>query len=137
MFKLLSLKKLVIGGICAAVVIGIIFTGRYLIRVQKYKSTVAEIKVTNIDVSKIKDGVYTGSCDALIIGAKVKVEVKDHKISSISFIEHKYDRGKPAEAILQRVVSAQSLEVDTVSGATNSSRVILKAIENALVKGQE
>lgn len=34
------------------------------------------------------------------------------------------------------VVNAQSLQVDTISGATNSSKTILKAMENALISGQ-
>ena len=44
----------------------------------------------------------------------------------------KYDKGKPAKAIVPKIVDAQSLEVDAVAGATNSSKVIKKAIENAL-----
>lgn len=40
--------------------------------------------------------------------------------------------GKPAEAIVEDIVENQSIEVDAVSGATNSSRVIMKACENAL-----
>ncbi|NOW05431.1 uncharacterized protein with FMN-binding domain [Clostridium beijerinckii] len=35
------------------------------------------------------------------------------------------------------VVKAQSLQVDTISGATNSSKTILKAIENALKPNQK
>jgi len=41
-------------------------------------------------------------------------------------------KGKPAEAIVDSVVAAQSLQVDIVSGATLSSKCILKAIEVAL-----
>jgi len=88
-------------------------------------------------LNKVKDGSYIGDCNAYIIDSKVKVEVKNHKITDISFVEHKYDRGKPAEAILPKVIAKQSLEVDTISGATNSSKVILKSIEKALLQGQE
>jgi uncharacterized protein with FMN-binding domain len=45
--------------------------------------------------------------------------------------------GRPAEAITERVVAAQTTQVDAVSGATGSSRVILKAIENAVHKAKE
>ncbi|HHY93241.1 MAG TPA: FMN-binding protein [Firmicutes bacterium] len=34
--------------------------------------------------------------------------------------------------VIQRVLQQQALDVDTVSGATSSSKTILKAIENAL-----
>ena len=59
---------------------------------------------------------------------------KQEKISNINILEHKNERGTPAEIIPKKVVDAQSLKVDVVSGATNSSKVILKAIENALTK---
>jgi uncharacterized protein with FMN-binding domain len=37
--------------------------------------------------------------------------------------------------MLPRVIDAQSLAVDAVSGSTYSSKVVLKAIETALKKG--
>jgi len=37
-----------------------------------------------------------------------------------------------AELITDMVIDSQSLKVDVVSGATYSSKIILKAIENAL-----
>jgi uncharacterized protein with FMN-binding domain len=46
-------------------------------------------------------------------------------------------KGKPAEVIPQKVMDAQSLQVDTISGVTSSSKVILKAIEKALVSASE
>jgi uncharacterized protein with FMN-binding domain len=56
----------------------------------------------------------------------------NHKIEYIELVKHKNGRGGPAEIIPIKVVEAQSLDVDIVSGATSSSKVILKAIENAL-----
>jgi uncharacterized protein with FMN-binding domain len=41
-------------------------------------------------------------------------------------------RGKPAETLARLVVERQTLELDAVSGATASSKAILKAGENAL-----
>ncbi len=40
-----------------------------------------------------------------------------------------------AEIITDKVIDTQSLQVDAISGATYSSKTILKAIENALKKG--
>ncbi len=58
--------------------------------------------------------------------------VKNHQITEIELVKHKSGRGAPAEIIPSKVVEAQTLQVDAVSGATYSSKVILKAIENAL-----
>jgi uncharacterized protein with FMN-binding domain len=66
---------------------------------------------------------------------RVRATVSGGRIASIEILKHFNGQGKPAEAIVPRVVEAQSLGVDTVSGATHSSLTILKAIENALKKG--
>lgn len=125
-------KRIIIGLISIGVIIGGVLGFQYLEKVQEYKRIVKEIKIGKLDLDRVSDGRYIGSCDALIIGAKVEVTIKDHRITGITLLEHKTERGKPAEVIPARVVKAQSLQVDTVTGATNSSKVILKAIENAV-----
>ena len=130
-----NVKKIVLGMVCIMVLTVGILGGRYLISVQKYKKIIRESKISSVDLSKVSDGKYTGSCDAVYVGAKVSVTVKDHKIEDIILLNHKNERGKPAEVIIQKVIDAQSLQVDSVSGATNSSKVILKSIENALKSG--
>ena len=133
---MINVKKIVVGSICIFILVIVIFGGKYLISVEKYKEAVKDIKISNVDLSKISDGKYIGSCDALFVAAEVSVTVKNHKITGISLLKHKTERGKPAEVIPGNVVKAQSLEVDTISGATNSSKVILKSIENALKSGK-
>lgn len=43
---------------------------------------------------------------------------------------------KVAETIIDKIIDEQKIDVDAVSGATNSSTVIKKAVENAL-KGEQ
>jgi len=107
-------------------------TGFYFYRIGVYQSIVAEIVVTTPDLGAVEDGTYQGSFDAFEVAATVEVAVKDHKITAITILRHKTDRGRKAEVITAEVITAQSLQVDTISGATNSSKVILKAIEMAL-----
>lgn len=97
-----------------------------------YQKQVADITISNVDISKAADGTYTGSYEVLWVAAEVRVTIKNHKIEGIELVSHKNGRGTSAEIIPVKVVEAQSLEVDIVSGATSSSKVILKAIENAL-----
>jgi uncharacterized protein with FMN-binding domain len=40
------------------------------------------------------------------------------------------------EALYDRVIEAQSLQVDTISGATLTSKAYLQAVENALIQAQ-
>jgi uncharacterized protein with FMN-binding domain len=100
--------------------------------IQEISEEVKSIQIQNIDLSNVRDGVYTGEYSFKdLVGAKVKVTVKDNEISNITLVEHKNGLGKKAESITDSVIGAQSLEVDVVSGATASSTIILKAIENA------
>jgi uncharacterized protein with FMN-binding domain len=83
-------------------------------------------------MSKISDGVYEGSCSVFPVSVKVEVAVENHTITNINLVEHKNGKGSAAEVLPAKVVEAQSLEVDAVSGATCSSKAILKAIKDAL-----
>lgn len=79
------------------------------------------------------DGAYIGEYDAGYIYAKVQVTVKSEKIDHIDLLEHRNEHGKPAEKIISSITEKQSLQVDAVSGATNSSKVIKAAVQNALL----
>ncbi len=113
-------------------IVGLTYGAKYLYDLKIYKDKTSSLTISNIDLSKVKDGVYIGKYDAKLVAAKTKVTVKNGKIINIELLEHKNERGKSAESILSKVISSQSLNVDAVSGATNSSKIILKSIENAL-----
>lgn len=135
-FYMANIKKIVIIAIIVIVLCAGTYGIKYLADVRKYKEIINGISINNVDLSSVNDGSYTGDFDAIFIEAKVNVKVQNHRIVGIKLIKHKNERGKRAEIIPQKVVESQSLNVDTVSGATNSSKVILKAIENALKSGE-
>lgn len=118
--------------VLAIVIVGGCFVGKALIDLLTYEGQVSRLSISDVNLSMVGDGVYTGSYDAILVSAKVRVTVKNHRIEGIELVEHNNGRGKPAEVIPDKVLAAQSLEVDVISGATSSSKVILKAIENAL-----
>lgn len=96
-----------------------------------------EIQVESVDFAAVKDGGHEG-CHELppFLKACVVVKVKEATVTEIKIVEHECGKGHKAEQpIIERVIETQSLEVDAVSGATLSSRTILKAIEEALRKG--
>jgi uncharacterized protein with FMN-binding domain len=121
--------------VCAAVLAAaaaLVLLARYLISVRQYKDTVAGFTYANADASGIPDGVYVGECDAQYIYARVEVTVKDGRMTDIRLLEHRNERGAAAEDIGDEIVARQKIDVDAVSGATNSSEVIKKAVDNAL-----
>lgn len=97
-----------------------------------YNEAIAAIRLQEVDLNEIEDGSYEGEYDAGYVYAKVKVTVADHRLVKVEILKHITERGKPAEAIIGNMVKEQKLEVDAVTNATNSSRVIIKACENAL-----
>lgn len=98
----------------------------------RFEEKISGISIGEVDLATVADGVYEGKADAEIVRAEVQVTVRDHRITAIELTRHDSGRGGPAEAITEHVVAAQSLKVDVIGGATYSSKVILKAIENAL-----
>lgn len=104
----------------------------YTIDFNHYQTDIKNIEISEPDLSNVSDGVYTGSCNVGYIYAKVNVTVKNGSIESIDLVEHRNERGTPAEAIIPDIIDNQKIDVDAVSGATNSSKVIKKAVENAL-----
>ncbi|MDO9493932.1 FMN-binding protein [Acetobacterium sp.] len=125
-------KTIVLPLIITILVIGIFFGACYLSDVNNYKKAVASITIANIDLSQIPDGVYDGTFDVGYISANVEVGVANGAIKTINLIEHQNERGSAAEVITDTIIKEQKIDVDTVSGATNSSQVIKKAVENAL-----
>lgn len=104
----------------------------YNIDFNHYQTEIKNISIAEPDLSNVSDGVYTGSCNVGYIYAKVNVTVKNGSIENIDLVEHRNERGTPAEAILPNIIDNQKIDVEAVSGATNSSKVIKKAVENAL-----
>lgn len=103
----------------------------------QYKESVSQIFVSDVDLTGIEDGNYIGECNVGYVYAKVEVIVKNNSLQQISILEHRTERGKPAETIVNDMVSQQQVHVDAITGATNSSKVIMKAVENALRNGKE
>mgnify|MGYP000557276605 CR=1 FL=1 len=96
------------------------------------KSSIPDINVGELDLINISDGLYTGEYSAGVVKAFVEVQVKDNRITDIIIKEHDNGLGKPAEKITEEIILHQSLNVDVISGATLSSNVIRKAVEEAL-----
>jgi uncharacterized protein with FMN-binding domain len=103
-------------------------------RVGKNLSALNDISIEDLDFSDIADGSYTGHYKCFPVEAEVCVTVAGGRIADIELIKHVNGQGRPAESIVGTVAQKQTLQVDTVTGATYSSKVILLAIEEALKK---
>ena len=97
---------------------------------------IAPLMGTPVEPEGLKDGVYEGEYKKGINKAVVKVIITDDRIVEIELVKHTASWiGKKANEIIpQRIVEQQSTQVDAVSGATNSSRVIMNAVQKAIEK---
>jgi len=88
-----------------------------------------------IEHANLQNGTYEGSFQGGPNKALVKVTIRENRISDIEIVEHQAWKGKKAEPIIvERIITNQSTKVDAVSGATNSSRVIMNAVQKAIEK---
>lgn len=97
-----------------------------------YQTKVSNIQIQGIDASGVADGTYTGKCDVGYIRAEVEVTVENEKITNIALVQHENEKGKLAEKVVEEIIKEQRTDVDEVTGATNSSKVIKKAVEEAM-----
>ncbi len=99
------------------------------------------LPLNRVNFSRLVDGTYHG----LYEGGMYKwrrnecdVTVANGKVSDIRLAASQ-DPGAEnakAEMLYERVIAAQSLQVDTVSGATLTGKAYLQCVENALLSAQ-
>lgn len=103
------------------------------------KQTTANQTITDQTTPQIKyvDGIYEGQGTGKNPGIKVSVTIKDDKIKDITIISSNDNSDyfdEAAAVIPKSIIEAQDTNVNTVSGATLSSKGIIKAVEYALSK---
>ena len=110
--------------------------------VEENEKKIAEVEAWNREVlasengtADFEDGSYEGA--GIGFGGEIRVEVvvEDGEITEISLLEAKGEDAAyltTAESILDDILKAQSVDVDTVSGATFSSTGIRDAVSDAL-----
>lgn len=84
---------------------------------------------------ELADGTYEGSGTGFGGTITVSVVLKDKTIQSISIVSAPGEDAtflNRAKGVIDRIIASQSVDVDTVSGATFSSKGILAAVKNAL-----
>ena len=86
-----------------------------------------------------KDGTYIGDGQGFGGNIQVQITIADDTLTDIQVVSaEKEDSAylSQGKAVIDRILEAQSTDVDTVSGATFSSTGILMAVEDALGKAE-
>lgn len=104
--------------------------------------SVEETEVENTEAAVVldgafdlADGTYEGSANGFSGKIKVSVVIKNQTIRSINILSNSDDEAffnRAKEGVTASILAKQSTDVDTVSGATYSSRGIINAVKDAL-----
>jgi len=95
---------------------------------------------TNESNNRFDDGTYTGADQGHADIIEVEVKIENDSIKDIEILSQNETPGLGDEAIntvKQEIIEKQTLDVDIVTGATNSSRGLINAIRDALDLTQE
>jgi uncharacterized protein with FMN-binding domain len=97
---------------------------------------VREMAIQDMDINNIQDGEYTGSFSYGDFEYEVKTIVNDHKIEDIVILHNRDTKhAKHAEGVVSEILKNQTPNVDAISGATTTSKALMKAVEHSLLKG--
>ncbi|MCI7703419.1 MAG: FMN-binding protein [Clostridiales bacterium] len=119
-----------------ACVIGIAVGGIRLVMDRQVGKMYAQLDAVAVAApEQVADGTYEGTAETPLVKVTVEVTVQKHALREIRLLRHENGQGAPAEAMLPEMLSRNTSEVDSVSGATLSSKAIRAAVRNALAKG--
>ncbi len=100
------------------------------------------LPLKEMDFGKLSDGMYHGAYAGGMYKWRANecdVTVESGKVKGIQLAVSQDPGGKNTQHVelFRRVIEAQSLQVDTISGATLTSKAYLKAVENALLQAEK
>ena len=94
---------------------------------------------TEVPAGGYADGTYTGSGTGFGGTITVQVTLEDDTITAVSVVSAPGEDSaylSQGENVINSIISEQSTDVDTISGATFSSTGILEAVNDALSKAE-
>lgn len=139
-----DVKPLIAGAAAVSVITGFYYAGNLGVNAAGLNSAASTAIISSQKVYSSSnlylDGTYEGTGTGFR-GAQttVSVTVKSGKITDVTTLSTGDDRpyyNRAFSSISDEIISSQSTDVDSVSGATFSSRGIMSAVEDALVNAK-
>jgi uncharacterized protein with FMN-binding domain len=100
----------------------------------------AEAFRESLSAGDYRDGIWEGTAPGYRGSIRVRVSIAGAQIQGIEIEDHREDPsvgGAAMEELLDLVLEYNSVDLDAVSGATESGAGFLAAVENALHNAQE
>ena len=122
--------------ILSGLIIGFLLT---MSSVMQYSQLVhyRSLPVNEINLSNIDDGEYIGKAN-YGFEYEVKVHIKNHNIDNIEIVKNRDSfYARLAEGIKHKIIREQKVNIDAVTGATTTSKILMKAVETAVSSAKE
>ena len=95
------------------------------------------LPIVEVNLSNIEDGEYIGKAN-YGFEYEVKVYVENHKIENIEIIKNRDSfYARLAEGITHKIIREQKVNIDAVTGATTTSKILMKAVETAIASREK
>ncbi len=95
------------------------------------------LPVSNINLEQVANGTYVGKVN-YGFEYEVKVDIKDHLIENFEILRNRNSfYAKLAGGIKYKLIREQKTNIDAVTGATTTSKILLKAVETAIRPAKE
>jgi uncharacterized protein with FMN-binding domain len=109
-------------------------------KLSKEHQEAANLPLNRVNFTNLKDGTYHGAYEGGMYKWRVnecQVKVEAGKVTEIKPLSGVVDQGNGStQKLYDRVIKEQTLQVDTISGATLTAKAYLQAVENALVQAE-
>ena len=139
-FIIKSVNLLIVAGILALYCINVHKVGEEKKAIAEKTDKKEVVSYSGNSIYFADDGIYEGSGDGFGGEIKVRLTVKDNKLEKVEILSAENetkDYLESAKKILDDTIDKQSVDVDTVSGATLSSNGIISAMKDAIKNGKK
>jgi uncharacterized protein with FMN-binding domain len=96
------------------------------------QNQIREEELKSVDFTTVPDGTYRGSYDVRWRHGEVNVTVESGRVADIDVIQPPQSTDLN-ERLVAAVIDAQSLEIDTISGASITTKLFLLSVQDAVV----
>jgi uncharacterized protein with FMN-binding domain len=118
----------VLGALVAAAAV---FGARFTASQSRFGAIIAETAPRGAALTSLADGTRRATAEEGEVSATVEITVSGGSITGLRLVEGRNVDRTVADAVFAAVREARSSSVDAVTGATASSNVLLKAVEEA------
>jgi len=111
------------------ILIGLLFMAASFFNLQRIRS----MTIKEPDLKGLENGTYIGRAEVGGFSYVVEVIMTNHRIEDIKVLKNRNSSyARWAETVIYKILRYQTLKVDAVTGATTSSKALMKAVSNSL-----